>query len=259
MDHPDTRRPTEPRAGLTLTLAALTARSRASGQGKPLLLALSGMDGAGKSTAAEALVKRLQESGIPTELAWARIGGESELLNRLAMPVKRILRRPGTVADPVAAGGPSIEKTRDPREGHGRRRFVSWVWIAIVAWANARSYRRAAARRRRGVTLVCDRWATDALVDVQLRYGKHRLAREILRRLPPRPDLAIVLEIDAVTAAARKPGDQAEWVLAEMERLYELEARAANLERLDAQLPPEEIQGRLATLVDAIVDRERTR
>lgn len=215
------------------------------------------MDGAGKSTVAAALAAHLSEAGVPAEIAWARIGGESVLLNRLATPVKRILRRAGTVADPIAAGGPAIEKSRDPRETKGRRRLVSWVWIAIVAWANARSYRRSAGGRRRGLTVVCDRWATDALVDVELRYGSHRVAREILRRLPPRPDLAILLEIDAATAAARKPGDQAEWVLIEMERLYAVEARSSGLERVDARLPREEVGRRLVALVDALVGSRR--
>lgn len=249
------------RTRLASRAAALTGRPaprpRDRGDAQPLLLALSGMDGAGKSTAAEVLRQRLEVSGLPAEIAWARIGGESALLDRLAGPVKRVLGRRGTVADPIAAGGPAIAKTRDPREEGGRRRLTSWAWIVIVAWANARSYRAAAAARRRGVTVVCDRWATDALVDLELRYGRHGVARAVLRHLPPRPDMAILLEIDAATAAARKPGDQARWVLDEMERLYVLEASASSLTRVDARLPREDVQEHLGALVDALVARGR--
>lgn len=233
------------------------ARDRTGGDA--LLIALSGMDGAGKSTAANALKDRLEASGIPAEIAWARIGGESALLDRLALPVKRLLRRQGTVADPVAAGGPAIQKVRDPGEAIGRRRLVSWAWIVIVAGANAGSYRRAAARRRAGTTLVCDRWATDALVDLELRYGRHRVARAILRHLPPRPDLAILLEIDAATAGARKPGDQAGWVLVEMERLYDTEGDASGLERVDARLPRDAVRERLSDLLDSAVTKRRNK
>ncbi len=220
---------------------------------RPLLVTLSGLDGAGKTTAAEDLRARLEARGRPAEVAWARLGAEREVLDSIALPVKRVVRRRGTVSDPEAVGPLATGKVRDPRESSGRRPAVSWVWIAIVALANARSYRRAAAeRRRRGVTLVCDRWATDALVDLELRYGRHRLARAILRRLPPRPDLQVLLELDAATAAARKPGDQAERVLREAEGLYETEAAAAGAHRIDARLAPEAIASALLDLVEAV-------
>jgi thymidylate kinase len=231
------------------------AARRAPRGPRPLLVALSGMDGAGKSTAAIAVMEHLTARARPAEVAWARLGTERELLDRLAMPVKRLLRRSGTVADPVAAGGPAVEKVQDPRESGGRRRPTSWVWIAIVAWASARTYRRTARGRRRGVSVVCDRWVTDAIVDLELRYGRHRLGQAILRRLPPRPDLQVLLEIDAATSIARKPQDQAERVLVEMERLYAEEARSARIERVDARRPREEVERSLLALIDPLLGR----
>lgn len=219
----------------------------------PLLITISGMDGAGKSTAAAVIDTRLRAAGLPTEIVWARIGGESALLNRLATPVKRVLRRSGTVADPVAAGGPGIQKVQEPRETQGRRRIVSWGWIVIVAMANAGSYRRAASGRRRGTHVICDRWATDAFVDLELRYGRHRLAEGVLRRLSPDRDLGILLEIDAQTAARRKPGDQAEHVLAAMQPLYAERARDEGLIRIDGRRPPAEIERTISAVLDALL------
>ena len=219
----------------------------------PLLVTVSGMDGAGKSTAAALIETRLRTAGLPAEITWARIGGESALLNRLATPVKRMLRRSGTVADPVAAGGPGIEKVQDPRETLGRRRLTSWAWIVIVATANARSYRRAASARRRGTHVICDRWATDAFVDLELRYGRHRLAEGILRRLSPDRDLGILLDIDAHTAALRKPGDQAERVLAAMEPLYAQRAREEGLVRIDSRRSEADIEQTISAVVDALL------
>lgn len=100
----------------------------------PLLITISGMDGAGKSTAAAVIDTRLRAAGLPAEIVWARIGGESALLNRLATPVKRVLRRSGTVADPVAAGDRGSRRSRTParlRGGAGSCRGVgssSWPW-----------------------------------------------------------------------------------------------------------------------------------
>lgn len=230
-----------------------TGRSRRPANRGPLLISVSGMDGAGKSTAAGLIESRLRAAGLPAEIIWARIGGESALLNRLATPVKRVLRRSGTVADPVAAGGPEIKKVQDAREMQGRRRLVSWAWIVVVATANARSYRRAASLRRRGTHVICDRWATDAFVDLELRYGRHRLAEAMLRGLSPDRDLGILLEIDAHTAARRKPGDQAEHVLAAMEPLYAQRARDEGLVRIDSRRSPAEIERTISAVVDALL------
>jgi len=240
------------RLGGMVSGAPLKHRRRRA-RSEPLLITVSGMDGAGKSTAAGIIEARLRAAGLPAEIIWARIGGESVLLNRLARPVKRVLRRSGTVADPVAAGGPGIQKVQDPREAQGRRRLVSWAWVVIVATANARSYRRAASGRRRGTHVICDRWATDAFVDLELRYGRHRLAEGMLRRLSPDRDLGILLEIDAHTAARRKPGDQAEHVLAAMEPLYAQRAREEGLVRVDSRRGPAEVERTISAVVDALL------
>ena len=221
---------------------------------RPLLITFSGMDGAGKSTAVEAVERHLRARGLPVHVAWARLGSEGEVLNRLALPVKRFLRREGTIADPIAAGGPSTPRVQDAREATGRRRTMSWAWIVLVAVINARTYRRSADARREGVSVVCDRWAIDALVDLELRYGGHWAARVVLRRLPPRPDLAVLLSLDAATAGVRKPGDQAQRVLREMERLYAVRASEDDTVVLDASAPRERVETEVLELVDRAVE-----
>lgn len=242
------------RAGRALGWGGAAAhRWRSAGAGRPLLVTFSGMDGAGKSTVVTAVERHLSTRGLPAQVAWARLGSEGEVLNRLALPVKRLLRREGTIADPVAAGGPTTARVQDSRERSGRRRPMSWAWIALVAAINARSYRRSADARWHGLAVVCDRWAIDAVVDLELRYGEHRLARAILRRLPPRPDLAVVLSLDAATAAVRKPGDQASRVLREMERLYALRASGGDAVVVDATAPRERVERQVLELVDQLI------
>ena len=225
-----------------LARSALAERARGRLGRRPtgLLVAFSGMDGSGKSTAAEAARDRLEAAGLPTRVEWARLGNEGEVLDRIAVPVKRLLGGRGSVADPVAAGGPLPELEAKAAEGR-RRGPVAWVWTLFVALVNARAHRRAARGRRHGQSVVCDRWLADSLVDLELRYGRHRAAAFLLRALVPRPDVAFLLAIDARTSIERKPGDQADWVLERMERLYEQAARRHGLVVVDARRPLAEV------------------
>jgi thymidylate kinase len=89
--------------------------------------------------------------------------------------------------------------------------------------------------------VVCDRWVTDSLVDLRLRYGSHRGAVLALRAAVPRPDLGLLLSLDAETAARRKPGDQDPAVLRRAVGLYEEEARRGALARVDARASSSEV------------------
>ena len=79
------------------------------------------MDGSGKSTVTTALEDRLVRRGVEVERAWARLGAEVILLDRVARPVKRLLGREGTIADPVAGAGPWVSTVQPPRAARGRR------------------------------------------------------------------------------------------------------------------------------------------
>jgi thymidylate kinase len=233
------------------------------------------MDGSGKSTAALELVARLEERGRPAVISWSRLAAESELLDLIAAPVRRVLRRsrPTAAAEATAGlegltrgdasaasnGAPSSD---EPSGGGGGP--VKSVWVAIVAAVNARSSRRSARLARDGVIVVCDRWLVDALVDLELRYGHHRAASWILRRATPHADLAVLLEIDAATSIARKPGDHAPAVLERMAGLYADAAGAvgfppageeprAGLVRIDARGSREDVLGALESRIGAVL------
>lgn len=220
----------------------------------PLLITVSGMDGSGKSTAAALLRDELEARGVPVVVAWARLGMKGALPDRLAGLVRTLLRRRGSIADPLASGGPGVQEVRDPRETAGRRRLVSWAWILFVALVSVRSGRRAARARRRGRSVVCDRWTTDALVDLEVRYGPHRAGARAVRLLMPRPDLELVIAIDARTAARRKPGDQAESVLHAMEVRYASWLLRRGIRAVDGTRSREEVAGDLIRHLDAVLD-----
>lgn len=213
------------------------------------VVALSGMDGAGKSTAALELAATFEELGRPVVVFWTRLAGDPHLLDLVARPVRRLLgRATGTAAqapaDPSEGAGEQAQSDRGgehaappgevaPRPGRGR--LIDAVWTLLVALDGVRVARRAFRLRRRGLSVVCDRWTADALVDLRLRYGRHRLAEWLVKRGIPAADLALYLEVDAATAAARKPGDQPLAVLDAMAGLYGLHAAGRNVTRIDAR------------------------
>jgi thymidylate kinase len=205
------------------------------------LVALSGMDGAGKSTAVLELVARLEASGRPALAAWSRVATDWHLLDPVAVPLRRLLGRPqGGMADPTGEGvGTSSERGRDP---------LRWAWTVVVAVTYAISCRRLAAARARGFDVVCDRWLVDAVIDLEVRYGRNALSERLLHLLVPRPDAAMLLELDATTAARRKPGDQTDAALRAMERRYDELARREGLGRVDARESPEQVVAAVAAL-----------
>lgn len=231
--------------------ARLGARRRPKRAG--VLVTLSGMDGAGKSTFTAAVREHLEAKGLPARDEIVRIGRRGDTLDRIAVPIKRILRREGSTADPVAAGDEAA-KASGLAPDEAPRRGIGWVWTVIVATENAIACRRVA-RRRRETNIVTDRWLTDHLVDFELRYGRHPLGSRILRTGVPRADLAVLLEIDAATSAARKPGDQAPSVTARMEERYSAVASELGLIRVDGRAPREEVEAAVLSLVDSLIRR----
>jgi thymidylate kinase len=229
-------------------------RPHATSTSPPYLIALSGMDGSGKSTAARSIAAHLNAVGLPAEVRWWRLAQETEVLNRIAKPVKRLLRVADTVADPVALGEPPPEHRGDTPSNGVPRRAVSWVWVLFVAFLSARSFRRAVALRGEGISVVCDRWLTDVLVDLELRYGRRSAAGWLLRLLIPVPDLAVFLEVDHVTASRRKPGDQTTYVLARMQATYSGTAQSGGLVTVDARAPREKVRGELCGLVNGLIE-----
>lgn len=225
--------------------------ARAAGM-RPFLITLSGMDGSGKTTLAAALQQRLLARGEPAASSWARLGNETRILEFVAQPVKRMMGRTGTIADPIVTAGPRVGKQQDPRAAAGHRGPVEWTWTLLVALVAVRTQRRRTCPRKRGLHVVGDRWTVDALVDLELRYGHHRIAAMAIKLLSPKPDLALLLEVDATTAATRKPHDKAVHTLQDMQSAYAAHAQNLSLICLDASLPEDELSAQARLLVECL-------
>lgn len=165
-----------------------------------VVVALSGVDGAGKSTLARVLVDDLRRAGVPATVVWSRPGMRLGLLAGVAKVAKRALgERPEPGVRSVAAGD-----TRVPRSRQGA---LGLLWAtAVVASYVADSWRFHIAAQ--GV-VVYDRHAVDAAVTLDVLYGglDLRAHRAAVNRLLPRPDVHVYLDVPADVAVARKPGD----------------------------------------------------
>ena len=179
------------------------------------VIAISGLDGAGKTTQGEALVAALEAAGFPAVMQWHRISANRSLL-WLTAPLRFALRlvmrlrsgKPVPTMDPddpffVA---PEHQATRQLRE---RLPLLSTAWVTVVAVLHALSVRRDTVREtRRDRLVVRDRYLLDALVHLEDKYaGVHgvRLQARLIRALTPRPLAAFYLDVSADEAWRRKP------------------------------------------------------
>jgi thymidylate kinase len=226
------------------------------------VIALSGLDGSGKSTQAEALRNALVKLGYDTVIVWTPLGSNARL-RALAEAGKRILARLriGPYAHGLRDPGDRLlSSTADdaPPPSIGRRSVVA-AWSALGAVVTAASFRRSAhGTRFRGRIVIYDRYVLDAIVDLRFFYAREtplRLQEMLVRVLAPRPRCAYLLDLPAEVAHGRKP----DWSLAQTQRraeLYRGEQVRLGVPRLDAQRPRDQLTAEIAlAALDAIASQ----
>jgi thymidylate kinase len=124
-----------------------------------------------------------------------------------------------------------------------RRGAVGWLW-ALVVVASYLVTVRVQHRRARGV-VIYDRHLLDALATVQFAYRGPdlRLHTALIRRLLPRADVSVYLEVTAEVSIARKPDPTftEHAVRRQLEEYAVLLAEHPDVIRLDATQPPAEL------------------
>lgn len=219
----------EPRARAALARWRATLRPRVA-------IALSGVDGAGKSTVARLLARSIGRLGVEATVVWTRPGMRLAWLDRSARLVKRALRQDAA---------PGIGRVAAGR-GRGlasRRGVIGWAWALLVTISFLRDLRRRH-RRARGV-VICDRHLLDALVTLEFAYEgvDLRMHRWLVRRLVPKAPLTAYLDVPAEVAAGRKIddlfGDRA--VRRQLEGYAARRAEVEDMLVLDGSRPAEEL------------------
>jgi thymidylate kinase len=231
-------------AGLRARLGA--ARDLLRGRRRGAVIALSGIDGAGKSTQAAALADALERLGFDVVVQWTRLGFNDRFWDR-AVRAKRVINR---MLDRRPSARPEVPATVDRVAALRRRSTVlTELWAIAMTLENACAQRRAVgAQLARGRVVVCDRHTLDSVVSLRSLLGHDRsfgLQRALLQALTRRPLRAFLLDAEAETAWARK-GELGLQRLRRHREHYLAEHRRLGVVRLDAAAPPAELAARIA-------------
>jgi thymidylate kinase len=199
----DEHRPGQKRLSNLCKTLAWGLRQKSGIRPQPgMLVSLSGLDGVGKTTNAEALANALAVSEIACRLVWSRRGcsGLYRLVSRLGKP---LLRR----AESLPLGGGSV----DPQGvTHGGPHVTAWrfLWACFNALDLLLVYLlRVRVPLVTGKVVICDRYAYDGAVELRQRLPpSDRLSDlpvRLLVALSPKPRAAYLLDVPAPLAVQR--------------------------------------------------------
>jgi len=255
----------------------VAARTMRRLTGRPMIVALSGLDGAGKSFQAKRLADALLQLDYRVAVVWPpaanvmfqanpalkrRLFGLLHMLGRGDAPKPRgssgeSPARRGAGPLPGETSGPVDEPSGPPGEGAApeplppQRAPVAQGLALVVALVQAWSFRRGArGSARRADVIIFDRYVLDSVVYLRHRWGHGRafpLQSALMRLLTRRPDCAFFLDVAPEVAYARKRDFPLE-NLRERAALYSaLHGRLGSV-RLDGERTPEDLCGEIAAV-----------
>ncbi|HEX5224266.1 MAG TPA: hypothetical protein VFW29_03955 [Solirubrobacteraceae bacterium] len=220
-----------------------TAASRLRGRPRRgVLVALSGIDGAGKSSQARALAEAMADIGVSAEVVWNDLLGNRALAVVAALPKAMLAlagRRRGSMARFDEA---------PPKGEAGEASYTRRTWSTIVTVANALEQRVIAARAlAQGGMVAFDRSPLDLAVRMQVLYRADvAMQRRLVAALAPRPDVAFLLDIPPEVSLARKDDIWSPEQLVEQAGLYRALAPQFGVTALDGQRPFAELAAEIA-------------
>ena len=245
--------------------------------GRPVIVALSGLDGAGKSFQAKRLADALLQLDHRAAVVWPpaanvmfqanpalkrRLFGLLRLLGRgdaaKPTPADESLAAVKAGASPGETSGAADEPSGPPGEEAvleplpPQRAPVAHSLALVVALVQAWSFRRGArGSARRADVIIFDRYVLDSVVYLRHRWGHGRrfaLQSALMRLLTRRPDCAFFLDVAPEVAYTRKRDFPLE-NLRERAALYSALHARLGWVRLDGERAPEDLCGEIAAAV----------
>jgi thymidylate kinase len=168
------------------------------------LLSFSGIDGAGKSTQIDALLRCMKDRGHRFKLYtfWDDVVAFSKYREHLTLRVFKGEKGVGSPDRPIAR--------RD-------KNVTSWYMVLLRLFLYILDALRLSALVSRQPAkdvefVIFDRYIYDELANLPLQHWPVRLYVRLLLRTVPRPDLAFLLDADPENAVSRKPEYPLEFV-----------------------------------------------
>lgn len=172
-----------------------------------MLIVISGVDCAGKSTHIELLRQYFTSIGKTSTLFWYRPGYSKELetAKKIIRPVADVLRNPLH----LLAKNPLVQKKKPKNATHAERQTVVpapiWITTAIMDTAFQYSIKLRYLMRKYDV-VICNRYVDDACLDLVLKYPQYSFSEDLLRKISalfPVPDKSILLWLPYETMLER--------------------------------------------------------
>ncbi len=228
----------------------------------PVRIALSGLDGSGKSRQTAALAESLAER-YQTELVWVPFDIWPGSMLKLLPTVVRVHLGPRGRMDADAqltaaqlADRAAAEQARAAQPAQSTRsplRLFWWV-VATLAAVSAGTSLRRRMNRMSSEVVVIDRYRLDTIVKLQTWYptvSPNWLASIVLR-LAPAPDVECLLRVEGAEAYARKPEQYNAVQLTQQAQRYDkLVASVPGAVSVDGQALPDDVTLALRRLADA--------
>ena len=172
-----------------------------------MVVSISGLDGSGKTRQAEALCKVLEIADIAHSYYWSRIGC-SPLTNFVSRMAARFGKGERNTKDISSVADDGFQ--RDLSGWPGPLQAL-WAWFMVVDLVGRYTYKvRLPLLRGKfglGKVVVCDRYALDAAVEINMRLPQSgwavRLAVKFLKVLSPKPRVAYMLDVPEEIAQER--------------------------------------------------------
>jgi thymidylate kinase len=235
--------PVDPAAWTRWDLAVQTLLAPPSSPMPQLaMIALSGVDGSGKTRLAGLMLDRLAIAGIPHRQVWSRFR------NYLSKPLLAVTRLTGHNRKEM------VGKVRTGYHDFARNPLLAWGFLALQSIDLTLDILIRFRLRRKG-TIVADRCAIDSLVDLAIDTGLDevvldRLGPRLLR-LMPQPLLAVVVERSPALIATQRPDALADRHFARRRALYARLAERLRLPVLRNDASLEAAMSELSQLLDA--------